>query len=184
MQEMQETQVRCLGWKDPLEKEMATHPRILVWEIPWTEEADRLYSSWGCRGSSTTVHRLTHTRICDQAGQQNDWMERSITLKQLSQVSLGCLWEAVFTITCSSGFHYSILSQTFCLVLRIYVLREKSWFCYFFKEHTLFPQVCSLCNRDWEIRANVRRNINKAWELAWTWLLTTVFSFLLFLLLG
>ena len=24
--------------EDPLEKEMATHSNILVWEIPWTEE--------------------------------------------------------------------------------------------------------------------------------------------------
>ena len=24
--------------EDPLEKEMATHSSILVWEIPWTEE--------------------------------------------------------------------------------------------------------------------------------------------------
>ena len=35
---MQETQVRSLGGKDPLEKEMATHSSILTWEIPWTEE--------------------------------------------------------------------------------------------------------------------------------------------------
>ena len=35
---MQETQVRSLGWEDPLEKEMATHSSILGWEIPWTEE--------------------------------------------------------------------------------------------------------------------------------------------------
>ena len=27
-----------LGWKDPLEKEMATHSSILVWKIPWTEK--------------------------------------------------------------------------------------------------------------------------------------------------
>ena len=33
-----ETRVRSLGWKDALEKEMATHSAILVWEIPWTEE--------------------------------------------------------------------------------------------------------------------------------------------------
>ena len=39
---MQETQVRSLGGKDPLEKEMATHCSILAWEIPWTEEADGL----------------------------------------------------------------------------------------------------------------------------------------------
>ena len=35
---MQETQVRSLGWEDPLEKEMATHPSTLAWKIPWTEE--------------------------------------------------------------------------------------------------------------------------------------------------
>ena len=100
MQEMQETQFRCLGRKDPWEKEMATHPTILVWEIPWTEEADRLYSSWGCRESNTTVHRLTHTLICDQAGQQNDWMERSIMLKQLSQVS---------RLVVKDSLHYNLL---------------------------------------------------------------------------
>ena len=33
---MQETWVRSLGWKDPLEKGMATHSSILAWRIPWT----------------------------------------------------------------------------------------------------------------------------------------------------
>ena len=41
---MQETRVRSLGWEDLLEKEMATHSSILAWEIPWTEEPDRLQS--------------------------------------------------------------------------------------------------------------------------------------------
>jgi len=27
-----------LGQEDPLENEMATHSRILAWEIPWTKE--------------------------------------------------------------------------------------------------------------------------------------------------
>ena len=35
---VQETRVQSLGWKDPLEKEMATHSSILAWEISWTEE--------------------------------------------------------------------------------------------------------------------------------------------------
>ena len=35
---MQEMQFPSLSWEDPLEKEMATHTSILVWEIPWTEE--------------------------------------------------------------------------------------------------------------------------------------------------
>ena len=39
---LQETQVRSLGWEDPLEKEMATHSSSLAWRIPWTEEPDRL----------------------------------------------------------------------------------------------------------------------------------------------
>ena len=41
---MQETWVRSLGQEDPLEKKMETHPRILVWEIPWTEEPGGLQS--------------------------------------------------------------------------------------------------------------------------------------------
>ena len=40
----QETQVRSLCWKGPLEKEMATHSAILAWRIPWTEETGGLQS--------------------------------------------------------------------------------------------------------------------------------------------
>ena len=35
---MRETQVRSLGWEDPLEKEMAIHSSTIAWKIPWTEE--------------------------------------------------------------------------------------------------------------------------------------------------
>ena len=35
---VQETQVRSLGWEEPLEEEMATHASILAWRIPWTEK--------------------------------------------------------------------------------------------------------------------------------------------------
>ena len=41
---MQETQVRVLGWEDPLEKEMATHSSILAWKTPWTERSLAGYS--------------------------------------------------------------------------------------------------------------------------------------------
>ena len=48
---MQETQIRFLGWEDPLEgredpleKGMATHSSILAWRIPWTEEPGGLQS--------------------------------------------------------------------------------------------------------------------------------------------
>ena len=41
---MRETQVRALGWEDPLEKEMTTDSNILAWIIPQTEESGRLQS--------------------------------------------------------------------------------------------------------------------------------------------
>ena len=31
-------EVQALIWEDPLEKEMATHSRILTWKSLWTEE--------------------------------------------------------------------------------------------------------------------------------------------------
>ena len=40
----QERQVQSLGWKDPPEKEMATHSSIVPCEIPWTEEPGGLQS--------------------------------------------------------------------------------------------------------------------------------------------
>ena len=44
MQETQKTQVLFLGQDGPLEKEMATHPSILAWEISWTEQCGELQS--------------------------------------------------------------------------------------------------------------------------------------------
>ena len=35
---VQETWVQSVGWEDPLEKGMATHPSILAWRIPSIEE--------------------------------------------------------------------------------------------------------------------------------------------------
>ena len=42
---MRETQVRSLGWEDPLEKEMAIHSNTLAWKIPWMEKRGRLQST-------------------------------------------------------------------------------------------------------------------------------------------
>ena len=41
---VRETWVRSLGGEDPLEKEIATYPSILAWEIPWTGESGALQS--------------------------------------------------------------------------------------------------------------------------------------------
>ena len=51
---VQETQVRSLGWKDPLEEGLATSSSILAWRVPWTEEPDRLQSM----GSQRIRHDL------------------------------------------------------------------------------------------------------------------------------
>ena len=50
----QEMLVQSLGGEDPLEKEMATHSSILVWEIPWTEKPGWLQSM----GSQRVGHDL------------------------------------------------------------------------------------------------------------------------------
>ena len=42
---MQKMQIQSLSQEDPLEKEMATHPSTLAWEIPWTEELGGLQST-------------------------------------------------------------------------------------------------------------------------------------------
>ena len=47
-----ETWVRSLGWKDPLESEMATHSSILAWRIPGTGEPGGL--------PSVGSHRVGH----------------------------------------------------------------------------------------------------------------------------
>ena len=51
---MQETWVRSLDREGALEKEMATHSGILVWEIPWTEEPGGL--------QSMSLQRVGHDR--------------------------------------------------------------------------------------------------------------------------
>ena len=57
---MQETQVQSLGWEDLPEKEMATHPSILDWKIPRTEEPGRVQFT----GSQGVEHDIAieHTR--------------------------------------------------------------------------------------------------------------------------
>ena len=65
---LQETQVWSLGWEDPLEKEMATHSRILAWKshrISHRKEPGWPQSVHGVVRSqmllSTHTHTHTHT---------------------------------------------------------------------------------------------------------------------------
>ena len=56
----EETWVQFLSQEDPLQKDMATHSSILIWRIPWTEEAGGLQSVGSQRDTTE------HTQICCQ----------------------------------------------------------------------------------------------------------------------
>ena len=58
---MQETQVWSLSWKDPLEKEMATHSSILA-KIIHSQRNLVGYSPWGCKELDTT-EQLMNLRL-------------------------------------------------------------------------------------------------------------------------
>ena len=72
MQELQETWVQSLGWKDPLEEGMATHSSLLAWRIPWTEEPGRLQSM-----GSQRVRYDWSNLACTHAGDINVYMHLS-----------------------------------------------------------------------------------------------------------
>ena len=50
-----ETEVRFLGWEDPLEEGTATHSSILAWRIPWAEESVELHTVHSVAESDTTA---------------------------------------------------------------------------------------------------------------------------------
>ena len=91
---MQETQVQFLGWEDPLEKELAAHSSILVWEIPWTEEPAGLYSPGGQKESNmieVTQHEQEVKNLYSKKKQKtknnlySDTDERNCTNKEIIQ---------------------------------------------------------------------------------------------------
>ena len=59
VQETDETQVRSLGWEDPLEKEMTTHSSILAWGNSMGQRSLVGYGPWGCK-------RVRHTLAIKQ----------------------------------------------------------------------------------------------------------------------
>ena len=61
---MQETRVQPLGQEDPLKEGMVTHPSVLAWRIPWTEEPGGLYSQWGCKELDMTEATKHSTGFC------------------------------------------------------------------------------------------------------------------------
>ena len=68
---MQEVGVPSLGQEDPLEKEMATHPSILAWDIPWAEEPDWLQSVGLQRVRQGSAHMHARTAEVSDPGRFN-----------------------------------------------------------------------------------------------------------------
>ena len=83
MQKTQEMQVWPLGWEDPLEEEMATHPNILAWGILWTEEPGGLQSIGlqRVRLDWAHMHELLFVIFCDGSTSQ----PRQITIIKIQQ---------------------------------------------------------------------------------------------------
>ena len=67
---MRETRVQSLRQEDPLGKEMTTHPSILAWRIPWTEEPGRLQSI-----QSTGSQRVEHDWTTSFSLSPGNWFQ-------------------------------------------------------------------------------------------------------------
>ena len=56
----EEMWVCSLGQEDSLEKEKATHSRILAWEVPWMQEPDGLQSIGSQRAGDNLATKQQH----------------------------------------------------------------------------------------------------------------------------
>ena len=81
VQEMPAMQVQSFSWEDALEKEMATHSRILAWRIPWTEKPGRLWST----GSQRVEHNWSGLALAQWTIMEKNrkmYMYNSVTGKE------------------------------------------------------------------------------------------------------
>ena len=105
MQETWEMWVHSLDGEDPLEKGMATHPSILAWRIPWTEEPGGLQSMGSHRvGHNWSDFTCTHENCivsltCLGAKHLEEFLLISLFLGFLesSDLILSILWEQLET---------------------------------------------------------------------------------------
>ena len=119
---MQKTQVQSLGGEDPMEKKMATHSIILVWEIPWVEESGGLQSAAATAKSlqsrltlcdpidgsppGPTVPGILQARTLEWVAiSSSDAWKWKVKVKSLSRVQLlATPWTAAYQAPSSMGF--------------------------------------------------------------------------------
>ena len=87
---MQETWVPSLGREAPLEKEMATHSRILAWRIPWTEEPGGIQSMGSQRVSQRTRLKRLSTYAASSCGVQGTCLPCRSTCYHSVGAGVGC----------------------------------------------------------------------------------------------
>ena len=85
MQEREEMCVLFLGWKDPLEKDMATHCSILAWKMLWTEEPGVLFiiGNWNAEVGSQEILGVTGKfglGVQNEAGQKLFCQENALVI--------------------------------------------------------------------------------------------------------
>ena len=79
MQEMEKTEIQCLGQEDPLEKELPIHSSILAWEFPWTERSLVGYSPRVTQGVRPDWAHIQHK----SRSNDDDLMSKAIILWNL-----------------------------------------------------------------------------------------------------
>ena len=87
---VQEIQVWSLGWEELLEKEMATHSRILAWRIPWTEEPGGLLGGRGRGGVTKSWIERVHE--CQTNSMNHLWLTKPKPFnKWIMQLTHSCM---------------------------------------------------------------------------------------------
>ena len=121
--EMQKTQVQSLGQEDSLEKEMATHPSILAWRIPWTREV------WQAtvHGLARVGHNLVTKPPCSVS------LFLMLVCISWSYTPNLSLLPFLYSLVNTSLFSISVILFLFCIYLHL-------WFYFFFR----FPRTSDI----------------------------------------
>ena len=73
----QETQIRYLGWEDPLEMGVATQSSILAWRIPWIEAPGR-----GARGRKQSDTNEAHAHSANLKNEDASGISADLLISQ------------------------------------------------------------------------------------------------------
>ena len=111
--EMQELWVPSLGQEDLLEKETATHSRILAWKFPWTEEPGRL-QSMGSQKSQARLKQLNNNNrsLNTDPSVSNDYQSLKCYISQLCSIIYVFI---SFDLLMSSPKQVFLISGQLCL---------------------------------------------------------------------